>query len=630
MDDNRNDYRLVFSDEFEQAGRTFADGDDPRWTALDKNDDTNNPLHYYSAANAATTSSGTLALTTNLQRRNFTEYNPETRQYTSVTKEVRSAMVQGWNKFCFTGGIVEVAARLPGRPYTGGLWPALWLMGNLARATYVNSTERQWPFSTATTCDKRNVDSQEINACNTNNNRRGRGAPEIDLAEVMYISQINASMLSASLQVAPGLAEHRPVVGQTPNVRALLTVLTILKLDHADNRSHGGMESCTQHTFSKQNSLSVFSCFLFQWMDCCQQASWYQPQLGEGVTLNNYFYGVHVTHKDVQTNQTYEFQTDTISVNYWLDDSFWTKQHVYRVEWEPPSDEGIGGYISWFIDGHLIASINGSELQRVSQTEIPSEPMYVLMNVAVSKDWSFPDAWYLNCPTKCWSCFDPQCQCALPKGYCETFPSTMEIDYVRVYQAASDGRHTLGCSPPSHPTADFIAAHKERYMVPGQNTDEPLQPVAKGGGICVSDQDCGHDSHCVVAKRGKASTLKACRCKRGWTGPTCLAADPGNEEALNHGHTRSLGFLAFWVGLVIVSLLFVYVVWHRQYSERVLYDLLSDIESEKVASTNSHRQLSGTSPPTESNSSESLRVSNPVVLDTTISYQNEWENGLAR
>ena len=41
-------YKLVFSDEFEVEGRRFDDGADPRWTALHKNDFTNNPLHYYS------------------------------------------------------------------------------------------------------------------------------------------------------------------------------------------------------------------------------------------------------------------------------------------------------------------------------------------------------------------------------------------------------------------------------------------------------------------------------------------------------------------------------------------------------------------------------------------------------
>ena len=32
------DYELVFSDEFEQSGRSFRDGNDPRWTAIHKND----------------------------------------------------------------------------------------------------------------------------------------------------------------------------------------------------------------------------------------------------------------------------------------------------------------------------------------------------------------------------------------------------------------------------------------------------------------------------------------------------------------------------------------------------------------------------------------------------------------
>jgi hypothetical protein len=36
--EDRRIYELVFSDEFEQEGRTFNDGSDPRWTALNKND----------------------------------------------------------------------------------------------------------------------------------------------------------------------------------------------------------------------------------------------------------------------------------------------------------------------------------------------------------------------------------------------------------------------------------------------------------------------------------------------------------------------------------------------------------------------------------------------------------------
>lgn len=45
--ENLRPYELVFSDEFNTDGRTFADGDDPRWTAMNKDDYTNYALQYY-------------------------------------------------------------------------------------------------------------------------------------------------------------------------------------------------------------------------------------------------------------------------------------------------------------------------------------------------------------------------------------------------------------------------------------------------------------------------------------------------------------------------------------------------------------------------------------------------------
>ena len=77
-------------------------------------------------------------------------------------------MVQGWNKFCFVGGIVNVRAKLPGKYNIGGLWPAIWLMGNLARATYVGSSNNMWPWS-YDTCSRKKQASQLISACNVVN-----------------------------------------------------------------------------------------------------------------------------------------------------------------------------------------------------------------------------------------------------------------------------------------------------------------------------------------------------------------------------------------------------------------------------------------------------------------------------
>jgi beta-glucan synthesis-associated protein KRE6 len=42
-----------------------------------------------------------------------------------------------------------------------------------------------------------------------------------------------------------------------------------------------------------------------------------------------------------------------------------------------------------------------------------------------------------------------------------TFPTTMLIDYVRVYQPS--GAHNIGCDPKSAPTMDYINTYPEAY-----------------------------------------------------------------------------------------------------------------------------------------------------------------------
>lgn len=56
-------------------------------------------------------------------------------------------MIQSWNKFCFTGGVLVAGVRLPGKAKASGLWPAIWLMGNLGRAGYGATLEGTWPYS---------------------------------------------------------------------------------------------------------------------------------------------------------------------------------------------------------------------------------------------------------------------------------------------------------------------------------------------------------------------------------------------------------------------------------------------------------------------------------------------------
>ena len=134
----RETHSLVMSDEFETPHRSFKDGEDPRWTAVHKNDYTNKALQYYHEAHA-TTFNGTLKLTTTDEDTEFMSHQVKNKEKVTVKvrKHFRSAMLQGWDKFCFRGGVPRIRAKLPGRWDVGGLWPGLWMMGNLARATYV-------------------------------------------------------------------------------------------------------------------------------------------------------------------------------------------------------------------------------------------------------------------------------------------------------------------------------------------------------------------------------------------------------------------------------------------------------------------------------------------------------------
>jgi hypothetical protein len=101
------------------------------------------------------------------------------------------------------------------------------MLGNLARATYVGSSDFVWPYS-YNKCNSRNRQSQEINACSRVNHYglfpyTGRGSPEIDILESMQGEEgklphtfIQRPYQSTSLQVAPGMEIDRPVLGERP------------------------------------------------------------------------------------------------------------------------------------------------------------------------------------------------------------------------------------------------------------------------------------------------------------------------------------------------------------------------------------------------------------------------------
>lgn len=317
-------YQLVFSDEFNTAGRTFHNGRDPRWTALDKNDYTNNALHYYSPKNAFTNENGELVIQTEAADTDVIGFDDVKRKKTHVTKHFRSAMIQSWNKFCFTGGIVEAEVIMPGEARVGGLWPAFWLLGNLARHTYVGSSEHIWPWS-ETKCTKKSQDSQRLSGCHKVAHYGmkvgvGRGAPEMDIFEVQpgnvragtgafHEMPVGQPFASSSYQVAPGRSVIRPGNGYWPG-----------------------------------------------------PGQWYSGLLGgKNSTLNIQFYGNYNHFRGDYNPAVSDYWSDALSYNTQLNESHFTDRHIYRLEWEIPTDDRYG-HLNWFLDGELVLSINGKGL----------------------------------------------------------------------------------------------------------------------------------------------------------------------------------------------------------------------------------------------------------------------------
>ncbi|WPG97653.1 Hypothetical protein R9X50_00043300 [Acrodontium crateriforme] len=200
-----DDYVLVFSDEFNQKNRTFYPGDDPYWFGFDGWYGATGDLEWYDP-DALNTGDGVLYLTLD----KFPNHN----------LDFRSGMMNSWNQLCFKGGIYEVSMSLPGPGGAHGLWPGAWTMGNLGRPGYLATTDGMWPY-TYNECDQgitpnqsmtdgtNHLPGQRLASCTCSGEDHptpgtGRGAPEIDIAEVSGdYAGLHFGVATQSFQVAP-------------------------------------------------------------------------------------------------------------------------------------------------------------------------------------------------------------------------------------------------------------------------------------------------------------------------------------------------------------------------------------------------------------------------------------------
>lgn len=530
------------SDEFEMENRTFADGEDPAWTSMDKHDDIMDSagygsLHFYNSSQV-TTKGGYLNVTAKIGKTTWLDQSLNKTIYQDSRNYI-SGMVQGWNKFCFTGGIVEVDVIFPGKPNIGGLWPAIWILGNLGRATYEASTNRIWPWS-YNTCDRDLQPAQELSACNVDghyglNAKQGRGSTEIDIVEAMMgppgalsgtTPPIANPYAAMTLQSAPGVTSRRPKAGHPPRFNA------------TSGRDGYPVEP-------PQN--------------------WYRHlQYSGNTSINPYFYGTYLAptlpKEPVQRSAKQAYQADAISAMFQLLPQHFQKKHKFRLEWQP----GPGGRIDWYgqmptasgdVEWVHAYSITDKDIEGTTGAVIPAEPSYLIFNLALSSNWGFPYTSSATCK-KCFDCDDPACACSMNRGFCDMLrrgDASMLVESVRVYQspnaeAHSGANHTLGCDPPEFPTREFIAGHEYRYVRrwPAFDDRHPLKQVAVGGGTCATDHDCGYTrGNCSQGgRRGIFSVIglrKRCICNQGYVGSHCLTEAKGDEKKgayeMRHDHS---------------------------------------------------------------------------------------------
>ncbi|KAJ3534230.1 hypothetical protein NMY22_g7012 [Coprinellus aureogranulatus] len=405
--DPNEEFILVFSDEFEQEGRTFWPGDDPYWEAVDLHYWGTNDLEWYDP-HQVTTKDGSLQI--RMDRMDDITINHDMRY--------RSGMLQSWNKFCFTGGIVEVNLRLPGSSSISGLWPGAWTMGNLGRAGFGASVEGLWPFS---------YDSCDVGTF-PNQTYPGTATPEAavtngDPANGDVLSYLPGQRLSAC--TCPGESHPGPMREDGTYVGRAAPEIDVIEAIVEGGEGHASLSA--------------------QWAPF---NAGYRTPNGTGF--------IEIDDPDVTIINPYRGELLRTERGCFT---------VYGFEYEPGFDNA---YISWINNNKrswtvYSEALRADPLTEISARPIPLEPMYIIMNLAISNNFGEVDLENLQ------------------------FPAFMSVDYVRVYQKKDKVK--TGCDPVDFPTAAYIETYKEAYTNNNLTTWKQYgQPWPKNkelnGGVC--------------------------------------------------------------------------------------------------------------------------------------------------
>lgn len=408
--DPTQELQLVFSDEFNTDGRTFYPGDDPYWEAVDLHYWETNNLEWYDPE-AITTKNGFLQIT--LSKKEIHNLNYE------------GGLMSTWNKFCFTGGLLQTSVSLPGANNIVGLWPAVWTMGNLGRAGYGASLEGMWPYS-YDACDVGTAPNQTIN-----------GLP---VAATVNGDPYNGDVLSylpgqkLSRCTCKGESHPGPMHSDGTFVGRSAPEIDVFEAQITGNPLSGQVSQSAQWApFNAQ----------YIWANTSNNLIIPDPST---TFLNPYVGGItqQATSGVTTTNQScYELEAGCFS--------------TYGFEYKPGFDTG---YITWIANAKstwtIMANGMGPDTTvEISARPIPQEPLYIIVNLGMSKNFGVVDLQHL------------------------TFPTTMQIDWIRVYQPKN--AINIGCDPSDFPTEAYINQYIEAYTNPNLTTwqNDYQQPFPK-------------------------------------------------------------------------------------------------------------------------------------------------------
>ncbi|KAI0316625.1 beta-glucan synthesis-associated [Amylostereum chailletii] len=390
--------QLVWSDEFEVDGRSFYPGDDPYWEALDLQYWQTVDVEWYDPA-AVSTRNGALELTLSRKDTHGVKY--------------QGGMVTTWNKFCFTGGLIETAVTLPGAPNILGFWPAVWTMGNLGRVGYGATTDGLWPYS-YDSCDYGAIANQTKDGLPAAAFEVGKGDQYHD-DKLSFLPGQRLSRCTCAGESHPG-----PTHSDGSYVGRASPEIDVFEA--AATASGGNMSLSGQFAPFNYN---------YEWPT---DGNLIIPDLST-TSANSYMGGAYqqaISALAIANQSCYEL----------VDGCF----AVMGVEYKPGFDDA---YITWINNNEVAWTMLSGGLAADTKVEIgpravSQEPMYIIANFGMSNGFVQIDFEHL------------------------TFPAKMRIDYVRVYQDADS--INVGCDPEDFPTKAYIDEYMGAYTNPNLTT----------------------------------------------------------------------------------------------------------------------------------------------------------------